>query len=85
MDYEDLIINCRDFLKENLEFDHIIVDEFQDTDYMQLELIEKIAGDRAKIFVVGDPNQTIYSFRTGTRNIFKMFIEKYNASIYELL
>lgn len=84
MDYEDLIINCCDFLNEELDFEHIIVDEFQDTDYMQLKLIEKIAGKRGSIFVVGDPNQTIYSFRTGTKNIFNSFIEKYNARTYDL-
>ncbi|MCX7694319.1 MAG: ATP-dependent helicase [Caloramator sp.] len=84
MDYEDLIVNCYDFLDEDLGIEYIIIDEFQDTDYMQLKLIEKIAGKRAGIFVVGDPNQTIYSFRTGTQNIFKDFIDKYNTTIFEL-
>ncbi|GFR35266.1 ATP-dependent helicase [Thermobrachium celere] len=84
MDYEDLIVNCKDFLNSKLDIMHIIIDEFQDTDYMQLELVEKIAGENTNIFVVGDPNQTIYSFRTGTYRIFDRFIDRYKATIYEL-
>jgi superfamily I DNA/RNA helicase len=53
--------------------EHIIVDEFQDTDYRQMELIKKISGDKACIFCIGDPNQIIYSWRSGTDNIFNEF------------
>lgn len=84
MDYDDLIINCIEFLKERLNIKHIIIDEFQDTDSMQYELIKKIASNTSSIFVVGDPNQTIYSFRTGSRDIFDRFIREFDACIYDL-
>ena len=42
-------------------FTHILVDEFQDTNYAQLQLIKQLAGDH--LCVVGDDDQTIYRFR----------------------
>lgn len=41
----------------------VIVDEYQDTDAMQVELLQQIAGDGAELIVVGDPDQSIYAFR----------------------
>lgn len=41
----------------------VLVDEYQDTSSIQHELLKAIAGDRAKITIVGDPDQTIYEFR----------------------
>lgn len=84
MDYDDLILNCTQFLKDDLNIKHIIIDEFQDTDSMQYELIKRIANRKSSIFVVGDPNQTIYSFRTGSRDIFDRFIKEFNAYVYDL-
>ncbi len=45
------------------KMDSILVDEYQDTNAIQHELLKLIAGERAKIMVVGDPDQTIYEFR----------------------
>ncbi len=45
------------------KMDAILVDEYQDTNDIQHELLRIIAGERAKIMVVGDPDQTIYEFR----------------------
>ncbi len=52
-------------------YQYFIVDEFQDTDSRLLQILLKVAGngenfDRAKVFLVGDPNQAIYGFR-GTK------------------
>jgi DNA helicase-2/ATP-dependent DNA helicase PcrA len=41
----------------------ILVDEFQDTSRDQLELVRLLAGDRARLFLVGDDDQAIYGFR----------------------
>mgnify|MGYP003672118755 CR=1 FL=1 len=49
-------------LVEN-KMDILLVDEYQDTNDIQHALLKYIAGDRAKITVVGDPDQTIYEFR----------------------
>ncbi len=43
--------------------DHVVVDEFQDINACQHALLEAIAGDRATVTIVGDPDQTIYEFR----------------------
>lgn len=43
--------------------DHIVVDEFQDINANQHFLLETLAGERATVTVVGDPDQTIYEFR----------------------
>src|SRR5690606_12223266 len=49
-------------LVEN-KMDIILVDEYQDTNEVQHLLLTYIAGTRAKVTVVGDPDQTIYEFR----------------------
>lgn len=45
------------------KMDIVLVDEYQDSNDIQHELLKVIAGDRAKVTVVGDPDQTIYEFR----------------------
>lgn len=45
------------------KMDIVLVDEYQDTNDIQHELLTCIAGNRAKVTVVGDPDQTIYEFR----------------------
>lgn len=44
-------------------FRYVVVDEFQDTNAVQLELVRAVAGDRANLMVVGDDDQAIYAFR----------------------
>lgn len=44
-------------------FQHVFVDEYQDTDPAQVALLQAIAGDGANLVVVGDPHQAIYGFR----------------------
>jgi len=45
---------------------HILVDEVQDINPVQIELLKIIAKNRARLMVVGDPDQCIYSFRGAT-------------------
>jgi len=69
LDYDDMIHEaCRLFDQKPLilqryrdRFTHILVDEFQDMNYAQLQLIKMLAGDH--LCVVGDDDQTIYRFR----------------------
>lgn len=79
MDFDDLIENAIKILDEPLNPRMIIIDEFQDTDEKQLMLIRKLEGSRTSIYVIGDPNQIIYSWRTGSTDIFKSFKEIYNS------
>ena len=70
LDFDDLLIFTNKVLdiKEVLEyyqelFKYILVDEFQDTNIEQYEIIKKLASKYRNIFVVGDDDQSIYSFR----------------------
>jgi superfamily I DNA/RNA helicase len=73
MDFDDIIEYCNIILKEPINPKWVIIDEFQDTDYRQLELVKKICGTETNIFCIGDPNQIIYSWRSGTENIFNEY------------
>jgi DNA helicase-2/ATP-dependent DNA helicase PcrA len=72
-------------LVEN-KMDILLVDEYQDTNDIQHALLKYIAGDRAKITVVGDPDQTIYEFRGAKPEyIIKGFSEEFSdASLLSL-
>ncbi len=67
-DYADLIrravIEAADHQGElRARFQHVLVDEYQDTDPGQVRLLRALAGDGANLTVVGDPHQSIYAFR----------------------
>jgi len=78
LDFDDLLMrtvflfrNYPDILAKYQErYIHVMVDEFQDTNLVQYELIKQIAGKYRNICVVGDPDQSIYSWRfADLRNI----------------
>ncbi|MCU4163334.1 ATP-dependent helicase [Carboxylicivirga caseinilyticus] len=71
MDFDDLLLNTnilfRDFpdilKKYQQQYDYILVDEYQDTNFSQYLIIKKLAEKHNNICVVGDDAQSIYSFR----------------------
>ncbi len=77
LDFEDLQLRARDLLRdepairerEQLRFRQVCVDEFQDTNRLQCELIDLIAG--SELFFVGDEFQSIYRFRHADVEVFK--------------
>ena len=78
MDFDDLLINMIRLMNTNPEvcdryqqqFQYILVDEYQDTNYIQFVLVKKLAEPQNNICVVGDDAQSIYSFRgADIRNI----------------
>jgi ATP-dependent exoDNAse (exonuclease V) beta subunit len=80
LDFEDLQLYARDLLAtservreaEQLRFRSIMVDEFQDTNALQCELIDLMAGGTAKeVFYVGDEFQSIYAFRHADVGVFR--------------
>lgn len=81
MEFDDLIENTVSLLRGH-EFTPlwIIVDEFQDSDEMQLELISCMRKDNTHIFAVGDPNQVIYTWRGSRKDIFREFREIYGGN-----
>ena len=71
MDFDDLLINTyllldnfpQALLKYQNKFQHILIDEYQDTNHVQYLIIKKLAALNENICVVGDDAQSIYSFR----------------------
>lgn len=71
LDFDDLLNRTvelfnlfRDTLKEyRARFPYILVDEYQDTNEAQYRLLKLLAGKNGNLFVVGDPDQSIYAFR----------------------
>ena len=85
MDFDDLLRNAALLLhRGNWSPDWIIVDEFQDCDGLQEELIRSMAGEQTKLFAVGDPNQSIYGWRGGSRDVFDRFRREYGAKEFPL-
>jgi DNA helicase-2/ATP-dependent DNA helicase PcrA len=58
-------------------FRHMLVDEFQDTNYAQWALVRLLAGERASLTVVGDDDQSIYKFRGAAAGNLLAFLEAY--------
>lgn len=68
------------------KMDLILVDEYQDTNEIQHLLLRYVAGNRARVTVVGDPDQTIYEFR-GARPefILKRFSDEFERPLEQTL
>ncbi|MFW5734029.1 MAG: ATP-dependent helicase [Oceanidesulfovibrio sp.] len=71
LDYDDLLFALETLLRSDEEllahvrkqFEHVMVDEYQDTNLVQARLVELIAGTDGNVMAVGDDAQSIYSFR----------------------
>ena len=80
MDFDDLLFNTNTLFSEHIDilnkyqqlFQHVLIDEFQDTNYCQYLITKRLASVSRNIFVVGDDAQSIYAFRGAEiRNILK--------------
>ena len=86
LDFEDLELLCRDLVGNDEElrarlrarFAHVMVDELQDTNRVQLELIELVATQN--LFMVGDAQQSIYAFRHADVELFERLGERLEAA-----
>lgn len=71
VDFDDLLVYTARLLEDNpavrekyaRRFEHVLVDEFQDTNLAQYTLLKHLASAHHNIFVVGDPDQSIYRWR----------------------
>jgi len=71
MDFDDLLMHTVCLLKENKDvaeryaakFDHILVDEYQDTNGVQMQLVKLFSRKHHRVFAVGDDDQSIYGWR----------------------
>ena len=72
VDYDDLLLYWRALLQSPsgasvaARFDHVLVDEYQDTNRTQAEILELLCGTSRNLTVVGDDAQSIYSFRAAS-------------------
>ena len=73
LDYDDLLLYWHTMLTDaslaaeiGSRFDHILVDEYQDTNRLQADILKALRPDGAGVTVVGDDAQSIYSFRAAT-------------------
>src|SRR5204863_183589 len=75
LDYDDLLLYWFYLMEGDGEqvrrrFDHVLVDEYQDTNALQAEIVLALSKDHRSVTVVGDDAQAIYAFRGATvRNI----------------
>ncbi|RKZ56381.1 MAG: DNA helicase II, partial [Gammaproteobacteria bacterium] len=71
IDFAELLLRTLELIRDNESlqahyqnrFKHILVDEFQDTNTIQYALIQLLAGQSNKVFIVGDDDQAIYGWR----------------------
>ncbi len=85
LDFADLELLCRELLRSDQElrdryrqrFERVMVDELQDTNAVQLELIETVSD--ANLFTVGDAQQSIYRFRHADVELFERRGERLDA------
>ena len=81
MDFDDLLLNTLALLRRHDDvrshwqqhFDHILVDEYQDTNSVQHDIVVTLAAQHRQVTVVGDPDQSIYAFRGANPGIIKDF------------
>ncbi|HXR31601.1 MAG TPA: UvrD-helicase domain-containing protein [Solirubrobacterales bacterium] len=78
IDFEDLQLLAARLLERTetgtayrSRFSHLLVDEFQDTNRLQLRLIEALRGPQTQLMVVGDELQSIYGFRHADLDVFR--------------
>lgn len=87
IDYDDLLISAYRLLQDEAvlnfirdKYGYIHVDEYQDTSILQKDIIYAIAGQNGNITVVGDDDQSIYSFRGANPEVMQDFQKHYIAS-----
>lgn len=86
LDYDDLLLRCGDLLREHPEcvsnVQAVLVDEFQDTNIIQYDLMNLLAAKNRRITIVGDPDQSIYGFRSAEiQNLRRMQRRYSNTSV----
>lgn len=76
------------YFRIGTEMKHLLIDEFQDTSYRQLEIIDplieeitSVTPEEKSIFYVGDPKQAIFRWRGGTSELFDVLLHSYEGKI----
>jgi DNA helicase-2/ATP-dependent DNA helicase PcrA len=89
MDFEDVLLGAAGLMMEypqvadevRNQYRHIVVDEYQDVSPIQQHLLDLWLGPRQELCVVGDPNQTIYSFTGASARFLTDFPERHPGAV----
>jgi DNA helicase-2/ATP-dependent DNA helicase PcrA len=90
MDFDDLLDNWNDLLARNPNIEmarqirYLMVDEYQDTNFIQAEILERLAGPGGNLMVVGDDAQSIYGWRGANFENILHFPERFGGAVYRL-
>jgi DNA helicase-2/ATP-dependent DNA helicase PcrA len=91
LDYDDLLLYWHAMVQDEAlaaeigaRFDHVLVDEYQDTNILQAEILLKLKPTGEGVTVVGDDAQAIYSFRAATVENIRGFQNQFNAAVVPL-
>jgi len=87
-DFDDLLLVTVEILRDNPDIlekqrsgrTHILVDEYQDTNFLQFRLLELLAGEERNICVVGDDDQSIYGWRGAKIENILNFADKFRGA-----
>lgn len=93
LDFDDLVIVTLNILRRNADkrekwqkrLQYVMVDEFQDIDAHQYELVDILSSLHQNLFIVGDPDQNIYSWRGANVRFILDFDKKYKDSVTIIL
>jgi len=91
LDYDDLLLYWHAMMQDEALateigglWDHVLVDEYQDTNVLQAEILARLKPDGRGLTVVGDDAQSIYSFRAATVENILGFEEHFGAAVVTL-
>lgn len=92
VDFGELLLSVYDLLNKNSDildsyaekFEHILVDEFQDTNELQYKWLKLLASKHKNVFAVGDDDQSIYSFRGANPKNLELFKKEFNAKLIKI-
>ena len=93
MDFDDLLVNTFRLFNENADirnkyaerFQYILVDEYQDTNFVQVAIVKLLTAKHQRICVVGDDYQSIYSFRGASIDNILDYQKKFdNVQVFKL-
>jgi ATP-dependent helicase/nuclease subunit A len=89
LDFEDLQLKTVELLSSSTalrdryreQFAHLMVDEFQDTNDLQLRLVEQLRGPETRLFLVGDEFQSIYGFRHADVEVYRRQHQRFDEGV----
>lgn len=92
VDFAELMLRCYEMFKNHQDladkyaeqFEHILVDEFQDTNELQYRWLKILSGKHKNIFAVGDDDQSIYGFRGARPENMNLLKKDFNAKVVKI-